>query len=320
MTSNTSVIKYKNFDLANITYSDVKQTKMGGYNIYLQYKTPGMSNGHNIYVQTPKMFCPFGASSYKKIDSNELPRYNLNLSFKKTEQDLLNFQEKISNLDDMVLEKVLNDPKLLSLLNIKGKKVSKEGLRFLQVPTVKLPKDDTKDYPANLSVKIPTKYDTGAFITEFYDSKTRERMEVNHDNIESLVPKKVEVKCLLRFASIWFVGGKFGIALRGEQVVVYPSKSLVGFAFIDDSDDEDEQVAEVSEQMKGVVLSDTEDEDEEVDEEVEEVVSEDEEVEEDAPVLSEDSDEVEEVEEVVEEAKPKRRGRKKTTTSRKRKN
>ena len=317
MTSNTSVIKYKNFDLNNITYSDVKQTKMGGYNIYLQYKTPGMSNGHNIYVQTPKMFCPFGASSYKKIDSNELPRYNLNLSFKKTEQDLLNFQEKISNLDDMVLEKVLNDPKLLSLLNIKGKKVSKEGLRFLQVPTVKLPKDDTKDYPANLSVKIPTKYDTGAFITEFYDSKTRERMEVDHDNIESLVPKKVEVKCLLRFASIWFVGGKFGIALRGEQVVVYPSKSLVGFAFIDDSDDEDEQVAEVSEQLKGVVLSDTEDEDEEVDEEVEEVVSEDEEVEEDAPVLSEDSDEVEEV---VEEAKPKRRGRKKTTTSRKRKN
>ena len=318
MTSNTSVIKYKNFDLANITYSDVKQTKMGGYNIYLQYKTPGMSNGHNIYVQTPKMFCPFGASSYKKIDSNELPRYNLNLSFKKTEQDLLNFQEKISNLDDMVLEKVLNDPKLLSLLNIKGKKVSKEGLRFLQVPTVKLPKDDTKDYPANLSVKIPTKYDTGAFITEFYDSKTRERMEVNHDNIESLVPKKVEVKCLLRFASIWFVGGKFGIALRGEQVVVYPSKSLVGFAFIDDSDDEDEQVAEVSEQMKGVVLSDTEDEDEDEEEVAgEEVSEEEEEVEEDAPVLSEDSDE-EEV--VVEEAKPKRRGRKKATASRKRKN
>jgi len=315
MTSNTSVIKYKNFDLANITYSDVKQTKMGGYNIYLQYKTPGMSNGHNVYVQTPKMFCPFGASSYKKTDSTEMPRYNLNLSFKKTEQDLLNFQEKISNLDDMVLEKVLNDPKLLSLLNIKGKKVSKEALRMVQVSTVKLPKDDTKDYPANLSVKIPTKYDTGAFVTEFYDSKTRERMEVNHDNIESLVPKKVEVKCLLRFASIWFVGGKFGIALRGEQVVVYPSKSLVGFAFIDDSDDEDEEVEEVTEQMKGVVLSDTEDEDEDEEEVAEEEASEEEEVEEDAPVLSEDSDE-----EVVEETKPKRRGRKKATTSRKRKN
>ena len=314
MTSNTSVIKYKNFDLANITYSDVKQTKMGGYNIYLQYKTPGMSNGHNVYVQTPKMFCPFGASSYKKTDSNELPRYNLNLSFKKTEQDLMNFQEKITALDDMVLEKVLNDPKLLSLLNIKGKKVSKEGLRFLQVPTVKLPKDDTKDYPANLSVKIPTKYDTGAFVTEFYDSKSRERMDVNHDNIESLVPKKVEVKCLLRFASIWFVGGKFGVALRGEQVVVYPSKSLNGFAFIDDSDDEADEVQEVSEQMKGVVLSDTEDEDEEEAEEVvEDEASEEEEVEEDAPVLSEDSDE-----EVVEETKPKRRGRKKTTRSRKR--
>ena len=312
MTSNTSVIKYKNFDLNNITYSDVKQTKMGGYNIYLQYKTPGMSNGHNVYVQTPKMFCPFGASSYKKTDSNELPRYNLNLSFKKTEQDLMNFQEKITSLDDMVLEKVLNDPKLLSLLNIKGKKVSKEGLRFLQVPTVKLPKDDTKDYPANLSVKIPTKYDTGAFVTEFYDSKSRERMDINHDNIESLVPKKVEVKCLLRFASIWFVGGKFGIALRGEQVVVYPSKSLNGFAFIDDSDDEADEVQEVSEQMKGVVLSDTEDEDEE-EEVVEEEASEEEEVEEDAPVLSEDSDE-----EVAEETKPKRRGRKKTTRSRKR--
>lgn len=316
MTSNTSVIKYKKFDLANIIYSDVKQTKMGGYTIYLQYKTPGMSNGHNLYVQTPKMFCPFGASCYKRTDSTEMPRYNLNLSFKKTDSELMKFQEKISNLDDMILDKILGDPKLLALLNIKGKKVSKEGLRFLQVPTVKLPKDETKDYPANLSVKIPTKYETGAFRTEFYDSKTRERMEVNHDNIESLVPKKVEVKCLLYFASIWFVGGKFGIALRGEQVVVYPSKSLVGFAFIDDSDDEEEAVEEVTEQMKGVVLSDTEDEDEE---EVagEEVSEEEEEVEEDAPVLSEDSDEEVE-EEVVEEVKPKRRGRK--TASRKRKN
>ena len=39
----------------------------------------------------------------------------------------------------------------------------------------------------------------------------------------------------------------------------YKSKSLGGFGFIDDSDDEDEQVEEATEQMKGIVLSDTED-------------------------------------------------------------
>jgi hypothetical protein len=311
------VVKHKNLNIKNITFSDVKQTKMGGSNIYLRYKNPTTSQEHNLYVQTPKMFCPFGASSYKQTDSTQLPRYNMNLSFGKDKPELKKFQDKLAALDELVLDKVLNDPKLLALLNIKSNKdkdKTRAGLSFLQVPTIKFPKDDTKDYPPVLSVKIPTNFSTGKFTTEFYN-KQKEKMEVDHDNIEMCCPKKSEVKCLLRVASIWFVGGKFGVALRAEQSVVFPSQALSGYAFADDSDDEQDQ--EVASALKsGVVLSDTEDEDEDEDEE-EEVVEEDEEeedeveVEEEGPVLSEDSEE--EVEE-PEPPKPKR-GRRKTTGS-----
>jgi len=313
------VVKHKNLNIKNITFSEVKQTKMGGSNIYIRYKNPATSQEHNLYVQTPKMFCPFGASSYKQTDSNQVPRYNLNLSFGKDKVELSKFQDKLQALDELVLDKVLNDPKLLNLLNIKSAKdkdKTRAGLSFLQVPTIKFPKDDSKDYPPVLSVKIPTNYSTGKFTTEFY-SKSKEKMQVDHDNIETSCPKKSEVKCLLRVASIWFVGGKFGVALRAEQCVVFPSQVLSGYAFADDSDDE-----QVGDTLKsGVILSDTEDEDEEEVEEVEEVEEEEEEedvveeaeaveetVEEDGPVLSEDS-EVEE--EVPEPPKPKR-GRRKT--------
>ena len=315
------VVKHKNLNIKNITFSDVKQTKMGGSNIYLRYKNPTTSQEHNLYVQTPKMFCPFGASSYKQTDSTQLPRYNMNLSFGKDKPELKKFQDKLAALDELVLDKVLNDPKLLGLLNIKTNKdkdKTRAGLSFLQVPTIKFPKDDTKDYPPVLSVKIPTNFSTGKFTTEFYN-KQKEKMEVSHDNIEVCCPKKSEVKCLLRIASIWFVGGKFGVALRAEQSVVFPSQSLSGYAFADDSDDEQDE--EVTSQLKSgaVVLSDTEDEDEdeaeaeeEGEDEDEEEVEEVEEVEEEGPVLSEDSEE----EEVQEPEPPKpKRGRRKTTSS-----
>ena len=318
----STVIKHKNLNLKNITFSDVKQTKLGGSNIYIRYKNPTTQQEHNLYVQTPKMYCPFGASSYKQRDSNELPRYNLNLSFGKDKPELANFQKKVEDLDNIILEKVLNDPELLTLLKIpknKDKEKTRVGLRFLQVPTLKHPKDDTKDYPPTLSVKIPVNFTSGKFTTEFY-SKTKEKMDVNHDNVETLCPKKSEVKCLLRIASIWFVGGKFGCALRAEQVVVYPSQSLSGFAFVDDSDDEEEVDVKPT---SGAVLSDTEDEDEAEDEDEDEDEAEaeaeaedeaEENVAENEPVLSDDSEEAP----APEPVKPKRRGRKKATTSRKR--
>ena len=315
------VVKHKNLNIKNITFSDIKQTKMGGSNIYIRYKNPAnTSQEHNLYVQTPKMFCPFGASAFKQTDNSQLPRYNLNLSFGKDKPELKKFQDKLQALDELVLEKVINDKKLLALLNVTGSKDKiRAGLSFLQIPTIKFPKDDTKDYPPNLSVKIPTVYSTGKISTDFYN-KQKEKMEVNHDNMEMCCPKKSEVKCLLRIASIWFVGGKFGIALRAEQVIVFPSQSLSGYAFADDSGDEEEVDEQVSSALKsGVVLSDTEDEEEVEVEEVEEVeveveVEEVEEVEEEGPVLSEDSEE--EVEVVPEPPKPKR-GRRKATRSRK---
>ena len=91
------VVKHKNLNIKNITFSDIKQTKMGGSNIYIRYKNPAnTSQEHNLYVQTPKMFCPFGASAFKQTDNTQLPRYNLNLSFGKDKSELKKFQSSFS--------------------------------------------------------------------------------------------------------------------------------------------------------------------------------------------------------------------------------
>ena len=55
----------------------LQQNKKGGYSLNLKYG--GHDDGYlnNIYIQTPKMFCPFGAISFGKT----IKKYTINLSF-----------------------------------------------------------------------------------------------------------------------------------------------------------------------------------------------------------------------------------------------
>ena len=298
------ILKPKNIVLDNLEFSDVKENQMGGNGVYISYDNPKMSQKHRIYIQTPKMFVPFGASKYnpkdKKQREDETPRYSLNLSFgRDNNAKVTNFKNKMLELDKYVAKQLLKNNSWIKALGMTGKKLTMDSIDLIRSSIIRYAKDPSKDYPPTINVKVPNRYDTNEFVTEFYD-KNKVRLEVDRENIENIVPPKSEVKCLLQISNIWFIGGKFGVSIKALQVAVYPSESITGYAF-DDSSDEEEQKEDVKavNEVSGLGLSSSDSEQEEVVEVKEQTV------------LS-DSEE----EEVVEVKKPtpkKRRGRRKKT-------
>ena len=299
------ILKPKNIVLNNLVFSDVKENQMGGNGVYISYDNPKMSQTHRIYVQTPKMFVPFGASKYspkdKKQREDETPRYSLNLSFgRENNSKITNFKEKMISLDKYVAEQLLKNNSWIKALGMTGKKLTMDSIDLIRSSIIRYANDPSKDYPPTINVKVPNRYDTNEFVTEFYD-KNKVRLEVDRDNIESIVPPKSEVKCLLQISNIWFIGGKFGVSVKALQVAVYPSESITGYAFDDSSDEEREDVKAVNEVSGlGLSSSDSEQEEEEV------VVKE-------QTVLSDSEEEEEEVVEVKKPPPKKRRGRRKKT-------
>ena len=252
------------------------------------------------------MFVPFGASKYnpkdKKQRDDETPRYSLNLSFgRDSNTKVTSFKDKMVELDKYVAKQLLKNNTWIKALGMTGKKLTMDSIDLIRSSIIRYAKDPSKNYPPTINVKVPNKFDTNEFVTEFYN-KGKERLEVDRDNIESTIPPKSEVKCLLQVSNIWFIGGKFGISIKALQVAVYPSESITGYAF-DDSSDEEEQKEDIkaANETSGLGLSSSDSEQEE-EEEVVEVKEQ--------TVLS-DSEEEEEVVEIKKPTPKKRRGRKK---------
>ena len=276
-----TILKTQNLNLKQIQFSEIKKNKRGGATSYLRYDNPKIGKQHTIYLQTPKMYCPFGASAFKQKDSNEAARYSLNLSFRGSNENsnVKELHDKFVNLDEYLLEQVMKNKEWINVLNLKGKKVSVDSLAFIHSPMIRSNKNakDNTEYPPNLNVKLPTKYESNEFITEIFD-KNKKKLNVDFNNIEEIIPPRCEVRALLHVSAVWFVGGKFGITVRASQLVVYPSEILSGYSFLDSDDEgddlDDEETKEESndkDDSDSEESSEEEDDDEEDDDEEDEV-------------------------------------------------
>ena len=249
-----TILNTKDFNLKNVTFSDVKTNKRGGKTVYLKYKNPMSNKEHPIYLQTPKMYCPFGASAFKSEEkSNDAPRYSLNLSFRgeKENPTIKELSIKLQQVDDYTVKNVLRDKEWLEILGLHKKKdLTPEMVEMVHTSLVRESTKDDSIYPPNLNIKLPVKFGTEQFMTEIFNKK-KEKVEITYENIGTVIPGRGEVRGLLHIASIWFVGGKFGITVRASQLVVYPSETLTGYSFLDsdsDSVSEDEDEDEDSEE------------------------------------------------------------------------
>lgn len=216
----------KDFDINNVTFSDVRTLDNGGKVVYLSY------NRAPLILQTPQLHAPFGMSKWDNDGKENTCKYTLDLSFKGLDRSpgIQNFYNVLESLDKKLVEDGFNNQATW----FKGKKVSKEVVEALYTPLIKHAKDKmtgevTDRYPPTFKVTVPFK--EGKFVCEVYDDKR------NLVDLNSIETKGSKVTAIIQCMGLWFAGGKFGSTWRVVQMKCAPNAAIRGYAFKDVPED-----------------------------------------------------------------------------------
>jgi len=170
-----------------------------------------------VRIQGPRMTIPFDLKDY---DNNKKFKVQFNLKDYESNPKMKAYFEMLQQIDDFVVSQaVANADKWL---NKKGK--SREVIEEGFTPSVKFPKDSSKDYPPTQAVAV--KHDgkmvngvqqLGTFLVELYDNDNTliEDSPLNH------LKRGAQITPILEAAGIWIAGkGNFGITWKLHQARV----------------------------------------------------------------------------------------------------
>ena len=211
----SSVIKFSDLSLSDVTFSDIrKNANNGGKTIYLNGR--GKSK---LFVQLPKMKAPFGLgiNEYDGKTSYSLPMT----------ADDPSFVDFLKKFDDMVVAKVVENSETYL-----GKSMNETVVREALYTALFKPPSDEK-YAPLFKTKILANHD-GTFLPQVFTTD-REPFDLNK------LEKGQYVTAIVHIPSIWFVGTKFGVTIRLQQLRVTPSQKLTEYAFVDDDDDAEDE-------------------------------------------------------------------------------
>lgn len=202
--------RFEQFDPSTVVLSKMKKNKNGGKTVYINAQ-----GNKKLYLQLPFMRSPFGLSAFTDEATNKTS-YSLDLSFDKENEEAVALMEKLTALDQKIVETVAANSKewLGKPYNIE---VIKEAL---YKPLIRPGKDD---YPSTMKLKLMTK-PSGEFMAEAYNMSQE---SVPMDSIE----KGQKCMCIVDFNQIWFIDNKFGVSVRVSQVLCEQSAKLPTFAF-----------------------------------------------------------------------------------------
>ena len=255
------VTKVSQLSVSNVVFSELKKQGKGGYVAYVNLKDGEKQK--RLIIQTPKMFAPFGASTYKKeeLPVGQLPKYTVPLSLDPKDKKITMLKDFLISLDEMVIKKALKDKKWLAQLGQKNsKKVSIDKLEMLYTKIVK--ESNNEKYPDTFVPKVPVDWKNSQPGLQLY-GKNKDKLDVTYDNIEKMLPKLSEIKGLIQISHVWFVSKKFGITLKILQGVVYQREALSGYSLMDDSSDEESDEESEDESEEDEVEVESEDESDE---------------------------------------------------------
>ena len=205
-----SIQQSSEFSPASVQFSKLRKNKNGGKAVYLN-----AGDNKKLYVQLPFMRSPYGLSAYTD-EATGRTSYSLDLSFDPDNAEAMALHEKLSELDDIIVNTVAENAK-----EWLGKEFNVAVLKeALYKPIVRPGKEQ---YPATLKLKGLTKSD-GTFVPESY-SMNRERVSL--DSIE----KGQKALAIIDINQIWFIDNKFGVTIRLQQVLIEKSVKLPSFAF-----------------------------------------------------------------------------------------
>ena len=219
-----TIVLPREFDIANVTFSDVRTLENGGKLAYVSY------NGAPLVVQTPQMSAPFGMSMWDN-DGKAAPKYSLDLSFKGLDASpkLQAFYDMLEHLDNRLVDHGYDNQNTW----FKGKKYgSREIVEALYTPVIKFAKDRdtgerTDKYPPTVKLSVP--FRDGNFSCDVFDSQRRQL------DLNAVETKGAAVTAIVQCTGVWFAGGKFGISWRVIQAKISPNDmSFSGFAFMND--------------------------------------------------------------------------------------
>jgi len=217
----SSVIKFSDLSLSDVTFSDIrKNANNGGKTIYLNGR--GKSK---LFVQLPKMKAPFGLgiNEYDGKTSYSLPMT----------ADDPTFVDFLKKFDDMVVAKVVENSETYL-----GKSMNETVVREALYTALFKPPSDEK-YAPIFKTKVLANQD-GTFVPQVFTT------DKEPYDLRSL-DKGQYVTAIVHIPSIWFVGTKFGVTIRLQQLRVTPSQKLTEYAFVDDDEPDDDESFEDSE-------------------------------------------------------------------------
>jgi hypothetical protein len=210
----SSVIKFSDLSLSDVTFSDIrKNANNGGKTIFLSGRS-----GTKLYIQLPKMKVPFGlgVNEYDGKTSYSLPMA----------ADDPTFVDFLKKLDDLVVTKIVENAETYL-----GKAMNETVVREALYTALFRPPSDEK-YSPIFKTKVLVNQD-GTFVPQVF---TTDRQAFDLNKLE----KGQYVTAIVHIPSIWFVGTKFGITVRLQQLRVTPSQKLTEYAFVDEDDVEED--------------------------------------------------------------------------------
>lgn len=234
--------------LSDVSFSELKRQK-SGYVSWVNVKDKGRMK--RIYVKTPKMFAPFGATNYNAGDASQKNKFSVALSFKGIDEneELQKLKELLQKLDQTVVDNTYKNKEWRK--QISKKTVSRDVIETNYAPVYREGNDDgEKKYPGLFNLKASVQWKDGepSVATKVYDTNKKE-LAVDFENYGEVIPKLTDLKCIFQVASVWFINKKFGLTLKLVQAKVFPNEvgSLPDFAL--DDDEVEETTEEVTKKM-----------------------------------------------------------------------
>ncbi len=248
-------------NLKKVSFSELKK-QQSGFVSWVNYKDNGRLK--RIYVKTPKMFAPFGATNYNPNNVASMNnKFSIALSFKGEDEnsEIAELKTLLEQLDELVVDQTCNEKTWSKLIN--KKKVSREVIDSAYTHLLKQKDDDENKFPALFNLKAQVNWKDGEpYVgTKVYNTN-KEVLEINFENYGEVLPKLTDLKCVFQVASVWFINKKFGLTLKLVQAKVFPSTmgQLPDFAL--DDDEVEEEVEKVVKKTEELCLVDDEEESE----------------------------------------------------------
>jgi len=227
-----SIIDGTLFNTANIMYTSPKATAQGA-------KSVNILNKHvkkGLVLSTPLMLT-WGAADFVDEKTGQSDgKFSMSLQFPGDEyatEDTKAFLNNMKSLED----KIKADALIYSKEWFGKVHKNPEVVEALWTPMIKYSKDKSTgeyDYSKSPTLRIKIPQWEGVWKVEIYD-EDGEKLFPGEHNVSPLnhLKKGSNIACLIQFAGIWFVNGKFSASWKLVQAVVQkPKATLQGACFI----------------------------------------------------------------------------------------